>query len=1051
MAFTEEKDFEDALVELLSTKGWEKDVLEYPTEDQLIRNWANILFENNRQVDRLNDYPLTDTEMQQLIEHITKLKTPFKLNEFINGKTASIIRDNPDDKLHFGKEVSLKIYDRLEIAAGQSRYQIARQPIFKSKSSILRNRRGDLMLLINGMPVIHIELKKTGVPVSQACYQIEKYSHEGLFSGLFSLIQIFVAMNPEETLYFANPGPEGKFNKDFYFHWADANNTPINDWKKIGSTLLSIPMAHQLIGFYTIADDTDGVLKVMRSYQYYAASAISDKVSKTDWTQPNLLGGYIWHTTGSGKTMTSFKSAQLIADSQDADKVVFLVDRIELGTQSLAAYRNFANDRVTVQGTENTEELIGKLKSSASADTLIVTSIQKMSRIKQEGGLKADDIKKMNSKRIVFIVDECHRNTFGDMLITIKETFPHAMFFGFTGTPILDENEKDMNTTATVFGNELHRYSIADGIRDKNVLGFDPYKILTYTDKDLRRAVALEQAKAKTEEEAIKDPKRSAIFYKYMNKVPMVGYFNEQGKRVSGIEDFVPVSQYACDKHRKAVVKDILDNWTVLSHDNKFHAILATSSINEAIEYYRLFKSSNSSNLQTTALFDASDADKNEKYTIFKEDGLKEIIEDYNKLFGMDFSIPTHAKFKKDIASRLAHKDPYLGIERSPEKQVNLLIVVNQMLTGFDSKWLNTLYLDKKLEYENIIQAFSRTNRLFGPDKPFGTIRYYRYSNTMEKNIEKAVKLYSGDRPYGLFVERLPYNLQRMNQIFDDITALFTNAGIKNFEKLPNDSNERAKFAILFKQLNEHLEAARIQGFSWKTLHYEIGQGSGNPKFVIDVKIDETTYKVLALRYKELQRSGSGGGGQEDVPYDIDTNLIEIDTEKIDADYMNSRFNKWLKKLNQPNVDEIEKRQTLDELHKTFATLTQEEQKYANIFLHDVERGEVVMEKGKSFRDYVTEYMTAAKNDQISKLSRYLGLDSQMLRNIMDKDITESNINEFGQFDDLMQTVDIAKAKDYFEKLEQKKVQSFKVRIMADKLLREFILNGGQDINEPKA
>ena len=321
----------------------------------------------------------------------------------------------------------------------------------------------------------------------------------------------------------------------------------------------------------------------------------------------------------------------------------------------------------------------------------------------------------------------------------------------------------------------------------------------------------------------------------------------------------------------------------------------------------------------------------------------------------------------------------------------------------------------------------------------------------MEKNIEKAVKLYSGDRPYGLFVERLPYNLQRMNQIFDDITALFTNAGIKNFEKLPNDSNERAKFAILFKQLNEHLEAARIQGFSWKTLHYEIGQGSGNPKFVIDVKIDETTYKVLALRYKELQRSGSGGGGQEDVPYDIDTNLIEIDTEKIDADYMNSRFNKWLKKLNQPNVDEIEKRQTLDELHKTFATLTQEEQKYANIFLHDVERGEVVMEKGKSFRDYVTEYMTAAKNDQISKLSRYLGLDSQMLRNIMDKDITESNINEFGQFDDLMQTVDIAKAKDYFEKLEQKKVQSFKVRIMADKLLREFILNGGQDITETKA
>lgn len=265
----------------------------------------------------------------------------------------------------------------MEIAAGQSRYQIVQQPIFKSKSAVMNDRRGDLMLLINGMPVIHIELKRSGIPVSQACYQIEKYSHEGVFTGIFGLIQIFVAMNPEETVYFANPGRDGKFNKDFFFHWADFYNEPINDWKTIGSSLLSIPMAHQLIGFYTIADDTDGILKVMRSYQYYAASAISDKVSKTDWTQPNLLGGYIWHTTGSGKTMTSFKSAQLIADSKDADKVVFLVDRIELGTQSLKAYQNFASARVTVQGTENTDVLINRLKSPDPADTLIVTSIQR--------------------------------------------------------------------------------------------------------------------------------------------------------------------------------------------------------------------------------------------------------------------------------------------------------------------------------------------------------------------------------------------------------------------------------------------------------------------------------------------------------------------------------------------------------------------------------------------------------------------------------------------------------------------------------------------------
>lgn len=334
VTFKKESDFEEALIKMLSEKGWEKDVLKNYTEKDLIDNWAKILYENNRGIDRLNNYPLTQGEMQQIIEQITVLRTPLKLNGFINGKTVSIIRDNPDDTVNFGKEISLKIYDRREIAAGQSRYQIAQQPRFTSKSKILNDRRGDLMLLINGMPVIHIELKRSGVPISQAYRQIEKYSHEGIFSGLFSLVQVFVAMNPDETRYFANPGPDGKFNTDYYFHWADFNNESVNDWKDIAEQLLSIPMAHQLIGFYTVADDSDGVLKVMRSYQYYAANAISTKVSKTKWEDENQLGGYIWHTTGSGKTMTSFKSAQLIASSDDADKVVFLTDRIELGTQS---------------------------------------------------------------------------------------------------------------------------------------------------------------------------------------------------------------------------------------------------------------------------------------------------------------------------------------------------------------------------------------------------------------------------------------------------------------------------------------------------------------------------------------------------------------------------------------------------------------------------------------------------------------------------------------------------------------------------------------------
>ena len=1055
MIFNKEADFEQALIDLLRTKGWEDKVLKNYTEAELIRNWSDILFENNRSIDRLNDYPLTDSEMQQIVEQIELLKTPLRLNGFINGGSVAITRDNPDDTAHFGREVSLKIYDRREIAAGQSRYQIAQQPKFPTKSRIMNDRRGDLMLLINGMPVIHIELKKSGVAVSQATNQIEKYAGEGIFTGLFSLVQIFVAMNPDETKYFANPGPEGRFNPNYYFHWADFNNEPINDWKQIGSTLLSIPMAHQLIGFYTVADDSDGVLKVMRSYQYYAANAISDKVSKTKWGTGNQLGGYIWHTTGSGKTMTSFKSAQLIAISKDADKVVFLMDRIELGTQSLKEYRNFAGAGLTeqqkantVQETEDTRVLIGKLKSSDPADTLIVTSIQKMSNISEENeGLKAADIEIMNSKRLVFIIDEAHRSTFGEMLLTIKQTFPKAIFFGFTGTPIQEENQKKMNTTSTVFGNELHRYSIADGIRDKNVLGFDPYKVLTYKDRDVRQVVALEKAKAGSVQEVMADEGKKKVFMYYMQNVPMAGYFEGDGSYVKGIEDNLPLSQYRTQEHQSMVVKDIIDNWMILSQNYKFHAIFATGSIPEAIEYYHRFKET-APDLKVTALFDPS-IDNNGGAKV-KEDSLLELIEDYNRRYGQDFTAASFTKMKKDIAARLAHKKPYERIDRTPDKEIDLLIVVDQMLTGFDSKWINTLYLDKMLRYENIIQAFSRTNRLFGPDKPFGTIKYYRKPHTMEKNIEAAVKLYSGDRPFGLFAQRLHKNLEDMNFLFEQIKDVFEQAGVENFEKTPPETSERKKFAELFRQFNDYLEAAKVQGFTWKKLEYSVVDEAIGNVHEVTVALNETTYLILAKRYKELFGPGPGTGG-DDVPYDIDGYLTTIDTDKIDSDYMNSRFEKYLKLLHTQGAGAEELQKAEDELHKTFATLSQEEQKYANIFLHDIQSGDVTIIAGKTFKEYVIEYVSRAKDDQIHRLAVYaLGLNEKMLRKLLAQHITEDNINEFGRFDALKATVDKARAKAYFEALTGSKLPIPKVNIKVDNLLRDFIFKGGFDIDIPK-
>ena len=1038
-----ESGFEAALIEVLTHTGWESTVLQYPTEAQLLHNWAAILFENNRGIDRLNDAPLTESEMQQIVEQIIALGTPLKLNGFINGKTVAIKRDNPADALHLGREVSLKIYDRHEIAAGQSRYQIVRQPQFARKASVAQDRRGDLLLLINGMPVIHIELKRGGVPVSQACNQIEKYAAEGMFSGLFSLVQIFVAMQPDEAVYFANPGPEGRFNQDYYFHWADFNNEPINQWQAVASSLLSIPMAHQMIGFYTVADGSDGILKVMRSYQYYAANAISDRVAKTDWHAKHLLGGYIWHTTGSGKTMTSFKSAQLISGSKDADKVVFLMDRIELGTQSLLEYRGFADENEDVQATENTDMLVTRLRSTDPADTLIVTSIQKMSNIREDAGVRrAHDIALINRKRLVIIVDEAHRDTFGKMLRVIKETFPAAIFFGFTGTPIHAENQKKMSTTSTVFGNELHRYSIADGIRDRNVLGFDPCMVTTFRDSDVRLAVALHKAKAKDIAQALGNPAKAAVYNRYMNAalVPMAGFEQEGGTYVKGIEDDLPDAQYETEQHRRLVAEDIMRGWVQLSRNGKFHAIFATASIAEAIAYYRLFKAMGSA-LHITALFDPN-IDNNGN-GMDKEDGLIEILEDYNGRYGQAFDIAGHARFKKDVAARLAHKEPYQRVEQTPERELDLLIVVDQMLTGFDSKWVNTLYLDKVLKYENIIQAFSRTNRLFGPDKPFGTIRYYRRPHTMKRNIERAVKLYSGDKPIGLFVDLLPENLTKLNELYGEIASVFTQAGFPDLASLPAEPSEKGRFAKLFKELNGVLEAAQIQGFGWDKPAYTFERDGGEA--IIQMAFTQDDYLVLALRYKELRDAGEDSSGvAEDVPYEIDGYLTEIDTGMIDANYMNSRFEKFLRALNGGDAEGA-----LDELHKSFASLTQEEQKYANIFLHDVQSGAVRVDPANTFRDYVTLYQTRAKNDQITRLSNALGLDEAKLRQLLRVGATESNLNEFGRFDDLMATVDRTKAKVYFETTEGKKMSPLKVNIHIQKLMRKFILSGGIDIVYP--
>ena len=466
---------------------------------------------------------------------------------------------------------------------------------------------------------------------------------------------------------------------------------------------------------------------------------------------------------------------------------------------------------------------------------------------------------------------------------------------------------------------------------------------------------------------------------------------------------------------------------------SKFHAIFATSNITEAITYYRLMKAQCPA-LNITALFDPNIGDEDGgSDPAFKTDGLVEILADYNAAYGQKFDLGTHANFKKDLAARLAHKKPYIRIEAEPSMRLDLLIVVNQMLTGFDSKWVNTLYLDKLLEYENIIQAFSRTNRLFGPDKPFGTIRYYRKPHTMTRKVAAAVKLYSGDRPIGLFADRLPINLERMNASFVEINAIFTAAGITDFMKLPDDLATRAAFAKEFNQFSAILEAAKIQGFTWEKSLYEFGE---DPKTQIQLAISHHQYLTLLQRYKEL---GAGGGtGGESIPFDIDSHITEIDTGKIDADYMNSRFEKYLKVLQ--SGDQQAKEATLADLHRSFTSLSQEDQKIAEIFLHDIQRGDVQIDPHRTFRDYLAEYKAEAANKEIAAIVSCLGVDQAKLVALMNTHVTEVNLNEYGRFDDLRETVDQLKAKAYFEGLEGKSLPMFRVNIKAAKLLSDFLV-----------
>ena len=1027
--YREVEEFEPTVINKLIQYKWDSKVLKNPTEEDLIENWRQILSFNNSSIDKLNGYPLTSSEMQQILAQVNEKHSAYSLNSFINGGSIQIKRDCEEDTLHYGKTVSLKIYDRNEIAGGKSIYQIAEQPHFKKQNALGRDRRGDLMLLINGMPVIHIELKKSGIPLSQATNQIQKYSQEGIFTGIFSLIQIFIAMTPDEVIYFANnPDSIGRFNDKYFFHWGDFYNRRVDDWEEFTRLFLHIPMAHELIGFYTIADKSDKNLKILRSYQYYAVNEIQNQVIKHDWEDKNQRGGLIWHTTGSGKTLTSFKCADLISKTDRADKVIFLVDRKNLDEQTYSNYVCFADTSSDVQNANSTYDLLYKLKSNDSFTRLIVCSIQKLSRLHDEGTIATlKDIEKINQKRLIFIVDECHRDTFGEMMNKIKRTFTHSLFFGFSGTPIFDTNSRDGSKTSDVFGSELHRYTIGDGMKDGNVLGFDPRMIRTYKDDDLRKKYCIKEL-GTDDIEKITDESKKNAYYQIMNELSMLE-----------IEQVFKPREYNNDFHHNAVLSNILSTFDKISHHGKFHQMLATYSIEEALEYYKLFKVY-AKELKVTVVVDSND--DNSQGTYDKEQKLIEVIDDYNKTFNTAFTLPTYCDLKKDVAERLAHRFPYTDVSKNPSERLDLVIVVNQMLTGYDSKYINTLHIDKMIEEQNLIQAISRTNRLCDNDKPFGIIYYYRKPYTMEQNLKNALKTYSGENNFEIFVPKLVENLINFNTIFTNIKQLFESENIHNFEKLMESGESKQKFARLFKNLVSCYKRLEVQDFSWDKTEY---LNEKTCEF-IPCLIDELTYKILFVRYNELAKKERNKQNQA-FPLDIDTSISEVAGQKIDSDYMNSRFKKFIR-LNVSKETKAVINRSLDDLYSSFRTLDETRQNYARVIVSDIQTGKLIPDEKKSLNDYINYYINRDKNSKIRDFANTFGLNFTDFKALVyEKSIKNSDL------ENIKKTLDVSKVIEYFKVNYGETLSPFSAKMKFDKLIREFIQTDGDSfiLDTPKS
>lgn len=715
MPVQSEAALENGLIDTLQKMNYEYVHIE--EENNLSANFKRQLEKHNKKkLEELGRTQFTESEFEKILIYLEG-GTRFE--------KAKKLRDLFPLELESGERLWVEFLNRTHWC--QNEFQVSNQITVEGRKKC----RYDVTILINGLPLVQIELKRRGVELKQAYNQIQRY-HKTSFHGLFDYIQLFVISNGVNTRYFAN-NPNSGYK--FTFNWTDAANVPFNDLEKFATVFFDKCTLGKIIGKYIVLHEGDKCLMVLRPYQFYAVEKILDRVENSN------DNGYIWHTTGAGKTLTSFKAAQLVSELDDVDKVMFVVDRHDLDTQTQAEYEAF--EPGAVDSTANTDELVKRLHSNSK---IIITTIQKLNAAVSKLWYSSR-IEEIRHSRIVMIFDECHRSHFGDCHKNIVKFFDNTQMFGFTGTPIFVENAVDGHTTKEIFGNCLHKYLIKDAIADENVLGF------------------------------------------------LVEYYH-------GNEDVDNADQ----DRMTEIAKFILNNFNKSTFDGEFDALFAVQSVPMLIRYYKIFKGLNPK-IKIGAVFTyAANSSQDDEQTGMNTGGfasdstgdadeLQAIMDDYNNMYGTSFTTENFRAYYDDINLRMKKK-------KTDMKPLDLCLVVGMFLTGFDSKKLNTLYVDKNMEYHGLLQAFSRTNRVLNEKKRFGKVVCFR---DLKSKVDEAIKLFSNGTPLEDIV-RKPFD--EVKRDYQELTKDFLEHYPEpHFVDYLQSENDKKQFILAFRDIiKKHAE-----------------------------------------------------------------------------------------------------------------------------------------------------------------------------------------------------------------------------------------------------